>query len=447
MQLSEPLVADLDRLLGTAQSEQRMPSVSACVFRDGDVVWQRSLGFADVASGRLATPDDVYRIGSITKTFTAVLIMQSVAEGRIDLDAPLRSYLPEAPVGPTIRMALSHTSGVQREPPGEIWETMKPPSREELIAGLEDADQVLRPGEQWHYSNLVFALLGEVLMRVSGEPYADVLQRRILDPLGLRRTSLTPVDPKASPYFVDPYTDAVHDEADPEVTESTGAAGWLWSNPGDLACWGTFLADGHEAVLAKAELDRMARVQVMVDETRWSLGWGLGLELYRRGERVFAGHGGAMPGFLAGVCIHRPERTGAAVLCNTSTGADPEKLALDLAEAALDELPRAPEPWRPDGGAPDDVAPMLGRWWSEGNELVLSWQGARLRLEVVDGPPGRRVSWLRQEGDDRWRIEEGRELGELLRVVRDDGGAPAKLYVATYPLTRVPTPFAEDASA
>ena len=306
---------------------------------------------------------------------------------------------------------------------------------------------MLRPGEQWHYSNLVFALLGEVLMRVSGEPYADVLQRRILDPLGLRRTSLTPVDPKASPYFVDPYTDAVHDEADPEVTESTGAAGWLWSNPGDLACWGAFLADGHEAVLAKAELDRMARVQVMVDETRWSLGWGLGLELYRRGERVFAGHGGAMPGFLAGVCIHRPERTGAAVLCNTSTGADPEKLALDLAEAALDELPRAPEPWRPDGGAPDDVAPMLGRWWSEGNELVLSWQGGRLRLEVVDGPPGRRVSWLRQEGDDRWRIEEGRELGELLRVVRDDGGAPAKLYVATYPLTRAPTPFAEDASA
>src|SRR4029079_18859290 len=113
-----------------------------------------------------------------------------------------------------------------------------------------------------------------------------------------------------------------------------------------------------------------------------------------------------------GVCPPRPEPPGAAVLCNTSPGADPEKLALDLAEAALDELPRAPQPWRPDGGAPADVAPMLGRWWSEGNELVLSWQGARLRLEVVDGPPGRRVSWLRQEGDDRWRIKEGRELGE-----------------------------------
>jgi CubicO group peptidase (beta-lactamase class C family) len=442
MQLPEPLVADLDRLLGTAQSEQRMPSVSACVFRDGDVVWQRSLGFADVASGRLATPDDVYRIGSITKTFTAVLIMQSVAEGRIDLDAPLRSYLPEAPVGPTIRMALSHTSGVQREPPGEIWETMKPPSREELIAGLEDADQVLRPGEQWHYSNLVFALLGEVLMRVSGEPYADVLQRRILDPLGLRRTSLTPVDPKASPYFVDPYTDAVHDEADPEVTESTGAAGWLWSNPGDLACWGAFLADGHEAVLAKAELDRMARVQVMVDETHWSLGWGLGLELYRRGERVFAGHGGAMPGMLAGLVVHRAERTGAAVLTNTGAEAKPEALALDLATAALDALPRTPEPWRPGEPVPVELEGVLGLWWTEGEQIVLSLHGGRFQADLVNGAPGRKVSWFEPAGPDRWRVVEGRERGELLRAVRDETGAVAKLYFVTYPLTREPSSFA-----
>jgi CubicO group peptidase (beta-lactamase class C family) len=67
-----------------------------------------------------ARRDDVYRIGSITKTFTAVLIMQLVQSGRIDLEAPMRTYLPEAPVGPTVRMALSHLTGVQREPPGEI---------------------------------------------------------------------------------------------------------------------------------------------------------------------------------------------------------------------------------------------------------------------------------------------------------------------------------------
>ncbi len=103
-------------------------------------------------------------------------------------------------------------------------------------------------------------------MRVGAEPYADILQRRILDPLGLARTSLRPAEPKARPYYVDPYADSVHDEPDPDVTESTGAAGWLWSTAADLARWGTFLAEGDDAVLPKAALDRMSRVQTMVDE-------------------------------------------------------------------------------------------------------------------------------------------------------------------------------------
>jgi hypothetical protein len=215
----------------------------------------------------------------------------------------------------------------------------------------------------------------------------------------------------------------------------------------DLARWADFLATGQDGVLARGTLDEMARVRTIVDQAGWSLGWGLGLELYRRGDRVFVGHGGAMPGFLAAVCIHRHERTGAAVLFNTGADARPEALALDLAEAVLEELPRTPDLWHPDEGAPGDVAPMLGRWWSEGAELVLSWSEGRLRLELVGGPAGRNVSWLEAEADDRWRIVEGRELGELLRVARDDGGVPVKLYVATYPLTRAPAAFAGDASA
>jgi len=445
--LPDGLADRLERLVATAQSEQRIPSVSAAVFRDGDVLWRTAVGSADAERGEDATPEHAYRIGSITKTFTAVCILQLRDAMVLGLDDPLRTHIPEAPPGPTVADALSHLSGFQREPPGEIWETMIPPTREELLGGLEDAERVLRPGEAWHYSNLAFGLLGEVVARRTEGEYEPALRARVLEPLGLARTGFEPQPPSATGYFVDPYSDRVTVEPDPDVKGPVAAMGWLWSTVDDLARWADFLATGHDGVLARETLDEMARARTMADPAAWTLGWGLGLELYRRGERVFAGHGGAMPGFLAGVCIHRPERTGAAVLCNTSTGADPEKLALDLAEAALDELPRAPEPWRPDGGAPADVAPMLGRWWSEGNELVLSWQGGRLRLEVVDGPPGRRVSWLRQEGDDRWRIEEGRELGELLRVVRDDGGAPAKLYVATYPLTRAPTPFAEDASA
>lgn len=442
MTVSLSLAERLGRLVATEQSERRVPSVSAAVFRDGEVVWRTAVGSADVARGEAATPEHAYRIGSITKTFTAVLVLQLRDAMVLDLGDPLRAHVPEAPPGPTVADALSHLSGLQREPPGEIWETLTPPTREGLLAGLEDAERVLQPGEAWHYSNLAFGLLGEIVARRGDGEYEPALRERVLGPLGLERTGFDPPGPRATGYYVDPYADGVTVEPELPVEGPVAAMGWLWSTVDDLARWGDFLATGRDGVLSRETLDEMARARTMAD-ARWSLGWGLGLELYRRGDRVFAGHGGAMPGFLAGVCVHRPERTGAVVLCNTSAGARPETLALDLAEAALDGLPRTPEPWRPDEGAPADVAPLLGRWWSEGSELVLSWSGGRLRLELVDGPPGRSVSWLVPEADERWRIVEGRELGEPLRVVRDESGSPVKLYVATYPLTRAPTAFAD----
>ena len=440
------LAGQLDRILATAQVEQRMPSVSAAVFRDGEVIWRSAIGSADVARGETATTEHAYRIGSITKAFTAVCILQLRDAMVLDLDDQLRTHIPEAPVGLTIRDALAHLSGLQREPPGEIWESLVPPSREELLAGLEDAERVLRPGEAWHYSNLAFGLLGEVVVRRSEDGYEDALRTRVLDPLGLSRTGFDPPGPRARGYYVDPYSDRVTEEPDPVGEGPTAAIGWLWSTVDDLARFGDLLATGRDGVLVADTLREMARVRTMVDESRWTAGWGLGLGLYRRGERVYVGHGGAMPGFLAWLCVHRAERTGAAVLVNSSAGATPDTVGLDLVEATLDALPRTPGPWRP-ADVPADVAPMLGRWWSEGAELELAWRGGRLRLEAFSYAEGRNHSWLEREADDRWRIVEGRELGELLRVVRDETGAPVKLYVATYPLTRAPTGFAETASS
>lgn len=446
MSLPESLAGRLQRLVASAQSEQRIPSVSAAVFRDGEVLWRAALGTANVERSEDATSDHAYRIGSITKTFTAVCILQLRDAMVLALDDPLRTHVPEAPPGPTIADALSHLSGLQREPPGELWETMTPPTREELLAGLEDAERVLRPAEAWHYSNLAFGLLGEIVARRSDGDYETALRTRVLEPLGLARTGFDPQPPSATGYYVDPYSDRVTVEPDPTADGPVAAMGWLWSTVDDLAAWADFLATGCDGVLARETLDEMARARTMVDQAAWTLGWGLGLELYRRADRVFVGHGGAMPGFLAAVCVHRPERTGAVALCNTGAGAAPEALALDLAEAVLEELPRAPELWRPDAGAPEDVGQLLGRWWSEGSELVLSWRSGRLRLELVEGTPGRNVSWLVPEGEGCWRIVEGRELGELLLVVRDATGAPVKLYVATYPLTRAPAAFADSAS-
>jgi CubicO group peptidase (beta-lactamase class C family) len=433
--VTERLRDELDAALGRAQAEQRLPSVSAAVFRDGEILWQRALGFADVARGDEATPEHAYRIGSITKTFTAVTIMQLREDGLVDLEAPLADYVPELTAGPTVRQALTHASGLQRETPGAMWETVQPPTREELLAGLGEAELVVRPGEVWHYSNLAFALLGEVVAR-NGGSYEDVLRERVLDPLGLGRTRVRPDGPRATPYFVDPYADRVRVEPDPEVTELTGAAGWLWSTTGDLARWADFLCTGADGVLDRAVLDEMARTHAMVDEERWTTGWGLGLELFRRGERVLAGHTGAMPGFLAALCVERRERTGAAVLTNSGAGAKVEALALDLACAALDSLPRRPVPWRASLDVPPDVEHLLGRWWTEGEEVVFSWVGGRLQAELVGAPEGTGRSVLAREGEDRWRVAEGRERGEVVRAVRDEGGEIVKLTFATYPLTR-----------
>ena len=93
------------------------------------------------------------------------------------------------------------------------------------------------------------------------------------------------------------------------------------------------------------------------------------------------------------------------------------------------------------GARPTEIEPLLGRWWTEGHELVFSWRGGRLEARLVDGPPGRDVSRFEPEGDDSFRVVEGRERGELLRVVRDAAGAVEKLYFATYRVRREPSAF------
>jgi CubicO group peptidase (beta-lactamase class C family) len=417
-----------------------MPSVSAVVFHGAELVWQEALGVADVAAGREATPDTQYRIGSITKTFTAVGVLQLRDEGALSLDDPLTRFLPDSAHAPTIGRMLAHVSGLQREPPGEIWESLRAPSREELLARLADAEQVLEPGSAWHYSNLAFALLGEVVARAHGGSWEDALQERILEPLGLSRTTPDAAEPAARGYFVEPYADAVRLQPELDLGGS-GALGKLWSTSGDLARWGAFLAAGDDRVLRASTLDEMAQVRTMVDRERWTLAWGTGLELSRSGDRVFVGHGGAMPGFLAGLAVNRATAIGAAVLTNSGAGPAPGKLALELAVAALEELAPAPAAWVPDEAVPETIEPLLGPWWTEGHELVLSWRAGRLEARLVDGAPGRDVSRFEPDGEDRFRVVEGRERGELLRVVRGEDGTVEKLYFATYPVRREPSAF------
>jgi CubicO group peptidase (beta-lactamase class C family) len=423
-----------------AQRSGRLPSVSAAVFRGAEVEWSDALGLADVEQRLDATPDTQYACASITKTFTAVSVMQLRDAGKLDLEDPLSRHLPGVAHGtPTLRRLLSHASGLQREPPGGVWETLEFPDEAELLERLGEVEQVLPPSTAWHYSNLAYALLGHVVAHVSGEPFHEYVVERLFGPVGLERTTWGPGQTAALPYFVEPYSDAVRREPVLELGGKGGESG-LYSTAGDLARWGSFLCAPDESVLKASSAAEMHDLQIMV-QPDWTVGWGLGIEMWRRGERVFGGHTGGYPGFVSIVAYSRSDRVGAVVLTNSGTWDELGKTGTDLAEAALEELPPALEPWAPEEQPPAEVEPLLGRWWSEGSETIFSWRGGKLEARLAGAPAHRAPSVFEPEGEDRYRVVSGRERGELLTVVRDEGRAVVRLYWATYPFTREPETF------
>jgi CubicO group peptidase (beta-lactamase class C family) len=433
----EALAAELERIVRTAQAENRLPSVSAAAVHDGEIVWTGAVGLADTDSGEAATPDHQYRIASITKTVTAVGLMQLRDEGKLALDDPLDRHLSGAAHAPTLRQLLSHLSGIQREVPGDVWETLEMPTREELLPKLAEADRPLAPGAYWHYSNLAYALLGEVVARISGGTAEEYLTDRVLRPLGLSRTTWTREDPAAVGYLVDPYTDVPKREAIVDG-RAVAPAAELWSTPTDLCRWAAFIADPDPQVLAPETVEEMRTFQSMVDLVQWRLGYGLGFALYRVDDRVFAGHDGAHAGYLAHVSALPAAKAGAAVLTNSGAGVTISALGIQLSRVVADAFPAVPEEWKPGEQGPEELAGILGAWWSEGHQLVFSYRNGRLESDFPEARLGLGRSVYDQEAPDLYRVRNGYERGELLRIVRDEAGTPTKLYFATYPVTRTP---------
>jgi CubicO group peptidase (beta-lactamase class C family) len=422
----------LDRLLAERQAD-RLPSVAAAVVRKGDIVWSNAVGTADYDAGSEATADTQYRIGSITKTFTAVAVMQLRAAGMLDLDDRLEQHLEGVANGsPTIRRMLSHLSGLQREA-GEMFVTGESPTEDELVDAMSAIEFVSPPGAQHHYSNLAFALLGQVVARKGGLAYTDYVDERIIRPLGLSRTTWRPQAPKAQGYLVDEYARTVWREPETDLG-GTAAAGQLWSTVEDLGRWAAFLAEGRDNVLDGASVGEMWFPQVMYYPDEWVLGWGLGLTLHNHDGAIYGGHGGAMAGHLAGVVVNRKTGLGAAALTNSGTRGYMDMFAIALAAEAAKIWPPAIEPWQPEAEPPADVRPLLGRWWSEGNEFVFWWQGGALRARIAAAPPGKGETEFERDGGG-WRASGGRERGERLRVDGD------QMIWAGYAFTRAQEPF------
>lgn len=458
----------LARLVRQVQAQARVPAISVALHRADRPLWTYQVG--DTGTDRPLGPATPLRIGSVTKTFTAVLVMQARDDGLLDLDDPIDRHLAvPAHGGLTVRRLLSHTAGLQREPYGDVWDTLRAPDVAELLADLSRAERVLPAGRRFHYSNLGYALLGHLVGKLRGGTWAEVLAERILTPLGLRATTLGPGPDAATGFLVDAYSD----HARPEPVTDLGAlapAGQLWSTPAELARWAAFLADPAAvdpagAVLRPATVDEMRWPATTTDDALWGAGFGLGLILVPQpdgsgagpgsdgaavGRRaagrdrvVHVGHDGAMPGFLAGAYGRRggagtPPAMGCAVLGSSGTAVElldlPHRL---LAVAAAEDPPEIPV-WTPAPPVPQRWRGLLGRWWGEGFEYVFCWQDGTLRARGADDPAGKPPAVFEPVPDrpDVLRTVSGREAGELLRLTRDATGAVVRMHWATYRFTR-----------
>jgi CubicO group peptidase (beta-lactamase class C family) len=430
--------ADLHRLLVERQRAGKLPSVVAAVSRGDAVLWAGSVGLADVQGQRAATLDTQYRIGSATKTFTAALVLLLRGQTLLELDDRLEQHLPGTPLGRvTLRQLLTHTSGLQREMPGGVWTTFRAPTSDELLAMLGRAEQVVRPG-RWHYSNLGYAILGQVIARVTGTSYEAAVEQYLLTPLGLKRTTWTAQPPAARGYLTQPHEDVLTEE--PEFDLAAGAAhGQLWSTVGDMLRWAATLIGEHPDVLSSEVGEELRDVHAIADPKGWTRAQGLGLALYRRDDLVLAGHGGGMPGFAAGFVLEPDSGLGAVALGNGVAGFDPIGLAGKLLTTTKSSIEEPAAPWQPSIPCPPDLSSALGLWWSpHGDQLVLAWRDGQLLMEDAGGgSPGTK---LERAGADRFRAASGAQAGELLELDRDADGSVVALRWTTYPFHRTFTP-------
>lgn len=433
MTIQPTTAAALTQRLAVEQSTRRLPSVVAGLVRDGDLVWTGAAGTLDGrADGSIPTSDTQYRIGSISKTFVAVEVLRLRDEGRLDLGDPIGTHLPEIGVGQvTIAQLLSHTAGLQAETDGDWWERSAGGSWQQLLdsgVGLR-----LTPGTAHHYSNVGYAVLGELVARLRRVPWHDAVRTGILEPLGMHRTTMRPVQPAAPGLAVHPFADLVHVEPEHDAA-AMAPAGQIWSTVDDLAVWAAFLAGRTHDVLSPDTLAEMVRAVAVNDVPRlpWTGAHALGWQVWNVEGRRYAGHGGSMPGFLAGLRVDLETGDGIVLMTNATSGLG--TATTDLLETLRAHEPVAPVPWTVDSSQTQSLG-LVGTWFWGTYAFTLSLTAdGGLRL----GEPGQGRGARFRAVDDGWIGLEGYYRGEPLRVERDGAGRPVRLVLASFVFTSTP---------
>jgi D-alanyl-D-alanine carboxypeptidase len=311
---------------------------SVLVARNGETVFRKSYGWANAEWEVPNVPEAKYRLGSITKQFTAVAILQLVEQGKLKLDDPINKYLPNPPASweaVTIEHLLTHTSGIPSYTglPGFFEKRISAPLTPIEIADLSrDLPLEFKPGEKFAYNNTGYVLLGYIVNKVTGVPYIDYLRAHVLDPAGMKDTgydSFSEVIPRRATGYSGSVANLRNSRyIDMSLPYSAGA---LYSTVEDLRKWDQVLYTNK--LLTPESMKRMF--------TPGKDNYGFGWFIDKLGTHPRIGHGGGIPGFNSMIARYPEEKLLVVVLSNLETDAT-EKIAAGLAHLAFGETAELP---------------------------------------------------------------------------------------------------------
>ncbi len=417
------LFARFARRCERALAELPTPGLNVAVAVDDAVAWSHAAGLAQYGPDQALTPRHLHRIGSITKLFTAHAVLLLRDAGALDLDDELGRWVPEfrpsrrPPV--TLRHVLCHGSGISNEGGRDVWGAGVFPDAAEFRRWIAEFEPVAPPLVHLKYSNAAYSMLGLIVEAASGMPYERFVAERLLAPLAMADTAFHLSDDQrerfAHGHAMPPDQQRFERTAQQEL-RAFSACGMLASTPADVLRL-AILQWSNSPLLPTATRDEMHRLHLIdASVPGWRTGYGLGWRLDRHGKRIDAGHGGSYLGNRCYLPLSLPDRVAVAVFANRGQALGADALAVELLTATLEALGPPPGP-RPNAEPlPEPVRALLGRYakphWYE---LLIhhTSDGLRLRMGRDDGPGVR----LEPLGSDRYRIAEGRYVGEELRVV------------------------------
>jgi len=330
------IAARIDPLVEEAMRAGSVPGISVGIMQGGEVVLAKGYGFAELENQVPATEHTVYRIGSVTKQFTAAAIMLLVEEGKLRLDADITEFFPDYPTGGraiTVQRLLNHTSGIKGYTEmREFGEVARDDlTHEELIDLFSAAPFEFEPGERYQYNNSAFYLLGVIIEQITEQSYADFLQQQFFDPLGMQDSHYLdndPIIPRRAEGYEVREGEIINDSF--LSMELPYAAGSLGSSVSDLLTWQGALIGG-EAV-SNASFTTMTSPAQLNDGATYPYGAGLGMSSMDRHRKIQ--HGGGINGFRSQLSYYPDDDLTVAVLTNSGS-ANPGVLESRIARAIL----------------------------------------------------------------------------------------------------------------